>query len=213
MLDADTLAKHGAPWTPDDDEFLRQEWPHEKPRRVAEWLGRTFGSCACRANVLGVIAKKTKGERRNAELAKTGSKRCTICTREMLLDQFYQNGPHLGSWCKECTRKRARQSVEQVLRGAWLDGVKKKAGSTLTMEEVMERYHRQEGLCFYTGRILTYAEAGCPYSVSIDRIDSSKPYTKDNIVICGADINYMKGDSPSEFFIQQCREVAAANKT
>lgn len=48
--------------------------------------------------------------------------------------------------------------------------------------------------------------AAGPYSVSIERKDSSKGYTKENIVLCISAINTMKNDLTTEefyFIIQQ----------
>jgi hypothetical protein len=39
-----------------------------------------------------------------------------------------------------------------------------------------------------------------PFQVSIDRIESSKGYTKNNTVLCCQSINYMKNDYPIESF-------------
>ncbi len=45
------------------------------------------------------------------------------------------------------------------------------------------------------------------YSPSIDRIDSNKGYTKDNIQIISAQANRMKGDSSREELLTFCKSV------
>lgn len=56
-------------------------------------------------------------------------------------------------------------------------------------------YYKQEGKCALSGEILTkiaLEDKGInKYNVSIDRINSSKDYTKDNIQLVGAIINIM----------------------
>lgn len=42
----------------------------------------------------------------------------------------------------------------------------------------------------------------------IDRIDSTKGYTEDNIVPCCSMCNYMKQDYTHEEFIEQCKRIA-----
>ena len=46
------------------------------------------------------------------------------------------------------------------------------------------------------------------YNISIDRIDSSKGYTKDNIQLVCASLNNMKMDLKNKHFIQLCKLVA-----
>lgn len=47
------------------------------------------------------------------------------------------------------------------------------------------------------------------YNVSIDRVDSTVGYTKDNIVLCCDSINSMKNSMPKEFFIELCRNIVS----
>lgn len=46
------------------------------------------------------------------------------------------------------------------------------------------------------------------YNISVDRIDSSKGYTKDNIqLICGM-VNIIKYKLPQEKFIELCKKIS-----
>ena len=67
----------------------------------------------------------------------------------------------------------------------------------LTAQEVYDQWEKQKGCCAYTGypMIHPYNKKGkplTPYVASIDRIDSSKGYTRDNIEIVCIVINYAK---------------------
>jgi hypothetical protein len=56
----------------------------------------------------------------------------------------------------------------------------------------------QKGLCAYTGQPMTLFQnidgVPCKTNVSVDRIDSSKGYTHDNIILCRTDVNISKGE-------------------
>ena len=67
----------------------------------------------------------------------------------------------------------------------------------LTIQDLFELWNKQKGLCSYTGYKLIhpYENKGkqqTPYLASIDRIDSTKGYVKDNIEFVCLVINYAK---------------------
>ena len=62
-------------------------------------------------------------------------------------------------------------------------------------------------ICYYTGMELTLTPNKFN-TVSLDRIDSKKGYSQDNVVFCSADINRMKNKHQLEYFIDLCRKVA-----
>ena len=73
-------------------------------------------------------------------------------------------------------------------------------------------WNDQDGRCAYTGVQMKYDGAGSPESVSLDRVDSSKGYTKDNVVLCGVLINRMKNDQPVEAFLRWCELAVSHHK-
>ena len=65
----------------------------------------------------------------------------------------------------------------------------------IDLEFLLDCWEKQNGKCYYTKIDMKYiAFKKDPFQVSIDRIDSSKGYTKDNVVLCCQSINYMKND-------------------
>ncbi len=60
--------------------------------------------------------------------------------------------------------------------------------------------------CFYTNQKLTL-DSNQLNTISLDRIDSSKSYTKDNVVFCCADINRMKSNFSLDYFISLCEKI------
>jgi len=94
-------------------------------------------------------------------------------------------------------------------------GRKEKQGQKIevfiSLEDIKDVYEKQEGRCAYTNLPLTSK----PYQIntmSLDRIDSSKHYTVDNIQLVCKAINRMKLDHTEEQFIQLCRLVAENSK-
>lgn len=63
-------------------------------------------------------------------------------------------------------------------------------------------------ICYYSGLALSM-EIGQLNTLSIDRIDSSKPYTEDNIVPCCSVINMMKGELSKSDFLTMCEQINA----
>ncbi len=61
-------------------------------------------------------------------------------------------------------------------------------------------------ICFYTGQELTLKQHQAN-TISLERLDSSLGYTKENVVFCRADINVFKGSISVEKFLEICRSV------
>lgn len=84
----------------------------------------------------------------------------------------------------------------------------------ITPEDLKFVYQKQNGRCLYTGDILPLPKIqirdinSSSRIISVDRIDSSLPYAKDNISFVTVGVNYMKGSLMPDEFIKRCRIVA-----
>jgi hypothetical protein len=82
--------------------------------------------------------------------------------------------------------------------------------SEVTAELILKMWEKQDGKCFYTGLPME-VKAGKgknnPAAFSIDRIDSSKGYTRDNVVLCRWDVNRAKNNYTLEHFKMLCKAV------
>ena len=78
---------------------------------------------------------------------------------------------------------------------------------TITYDDLDALCDNQKGLCALTGYTLSYT-TNDPLKVSIDRIDSSKGYTQDNIQLVCRLANRAKSNIDSQAFIDMCRAVA-----
>jgi hypothetical protein len=101
--------------------------------------------------------------------------------------------------------------------GYWQDkysGVRRAAkarGIVLAVkpQDIVEKHIEQGGLCALTGLALRLGdEIDRRYWPSLDRIDSSRHYTYDNIQLVLRCVNIMKGDLPPRLFTEVCRKVA-----
>lgn len=75
----------------------------------------------------------------------------------------------------------------------------------ITMKYAWEQFLKQQGKCIYTKIELTFPEDGSQGGTSsLDRIDSSKGYIKNNIQWVHTNVNNMKGTLAHVDFINLC---------
>lgn len=78
----------------------------------------------------------------------------------------------------------------------------------INIQDVWDLYNRQSRLCNLTGLPIQFSTDVKLKTASVDRIDSSKGYTIDNIQIIHKDLNTMKMDFDQDYFIKICKLVA-----
>lgn len=94
-------------------------------------------------------------------------------------------------------REKVQRTPSYVLSFALYRALKRRpTENPVTHSQLMEMYYQQNGLCALSGVKMTWMrEKIRPTSISIDRIDSTKGYTFDNVrLLCHA-VNRMKGDA------------------
>ena len=101
-----------------------------------------------------------------------------------------------------------REKWESVLLHAF-DGARNrslKLGREFNIDYdfVHDLYEKQDGKCFYSN---LFMETSGSNVMSIDRVDSSGGYTKDNVVLCCHAANIMKNSRNAEAFINFCGSV------
>lgn len=74
----------------------------------------------------------------------------------------------------------------------------------MTVEEVMDLYRFQKQTCFYSGKPLKFG-SHIPKNqrASLDRIDNSKPHTRDNIIICSLSHNIKRNSKTCSDYLLQ----------
>lgn len=72
-------------------------------------------------------------------------------------------------------------------------------------------YEEQQGLCAITGMKMIIRGSNCaadsPYSISLDRIDSTKGYIPGNVWLVCTGVNLMKARLTMDQFVEFCRKV------
>lgn len=84
----------------------------------------------------------------------------------------------------------------------------------ISIEDAWNQFVKQNKKCALTGvELCIHAFKSNPTAktASLDRIDSTKGYSVDNIQWIHKDINYIKMDLPQDRFIELCRMVASHN--
>ena len=129
---------------------------------------------------------------------------CKICTqkrRAKRIQPTYQErmARHPEHWLRDALRSRFRAAYKRALKaGLQFD---------IDRERLESRFISQEGLCHYTGLPMTYApgQGHTWAAVSLDRVDNSKGYTKDNTVLCCYWANTAKNNHDLTWVEMICR--------
>ena len=82
----------------------------------------------------------------------------------------------------------------------------------IDIHDASKKLEQQNGLCALSGIKLDAGGSGCKLNeitASLDRVDNSTGYTKDNIQWVHKDINMMRGPLSVDKFIELCKLVSA----
>jgi len=131
---------------------------------------------------------------------KDGKKLCPVCNEWKLLSKYDKRPDRpigVKPKCKFCARIYRDGKPEQVKFAQYKSGAKKRnIGFSLSKEEFLTFWQKS---CFYCGDKVA--------TIGLDRIDSSKGYSLDNVVSCCAICNTMKLALPREIFIAHCYKI------
>lgn len=158
---------------------------------------------------------------------------CCICKKEKPSYLFYSkesnqqplktypfNVYNKLHYCKECGKQKhiRRQATEEAtFRNMLMSCIRSSryrqsigriecSQVSITEKDLKEQLMKQNYTCAYSGRPLSF-EINQPDRISIDRIDSNKGYTKDNIQFLTTQVNYNKRDSTEDEFMLMVRDV------
>ena len=119
--------------------------------------------------------------------------------------------------CKNCSAKGLFIKTPEAYMRRLLNGIRgdKSRGECLvTLEDLINLYYKQNKLCALSGKEMTHEVGkGKIFSnISVDRIDSNKGYSLDNIQLLCVGINGMKSDLEINKFRQVCKEITEYKK-
>lgn len=123
------------------------------------------------------------------------------------------NKEYLHKPCMSCTLE-SRGCAYKEISGKFFSSLKYGAKTrnlevSITPENIYNLFIKQNKKCALSGVELTFVRRkGFKQTASVDRIDSLKGYTKENIQIVHKDINKMKTNFTEDRFIEMCKLVS-----
>lgn len=161
--------------------------------------------------------------------------KCFVCGEWLSADKFDQAGGNkyvyrdgLDKRCHKCKVEqnkivRANYSdekrLEKILQDRWLSARTRAQNKNrvfdITKEDLMELWNKQEGKCAISKLPMTYTidNGRNPYNVSVDQINPSKGYTKDNVQLVCMSVNQLKSDFDMEIVINICKNILSNYET
>lgn len=147
------------------------------------------------------------------------TKLCNICNQIKTIDKFYKS--QRGRKCIDCVLEKARkykknrrsnidvrkfEGQKQKERRVRLwqntlinDSKKRGKEYNLTVNDINNMFETQNGLCYWFN--IPLIPSNCskhPQQPSLDRLDRTKGYTKDNVVLCCYSANIGRNDNDVE---------------
>ena len=118
-----------------------------------------------------------------------------------------------------CGRIDAISKKTGEISGQWFCRIKKTATKKnlefdLTKEYLNELYEKQDGKCALT-RLpikISFGNQAIGSTASLDRINPSRGYTKNNVQFLHVDVNYMKNVFNQDYFIYICNLITENNE-
>lgn len=140
---------------------------------------------------------------------------CCSCKQSFPIEEFPKATNKSGHRyrCKDCTRKRENELKSNNLRVYLADLLKTSKQSAkkrnidcheLDVDFLVELYNNQDGKCAISGISMTHiaGQGVIPTNISMDRIDNSVGYKKDNVQLTCRFINHAKMNMSMEEFIK-----------
>ena len=122
--------------------------------------------------------------------------------------------------CGKCSRRRVPLLVVGDINRLYWNKITHRARKnglefSLTPEDIWQLFLKQDRKCALTNLPLDLGISDGrkirDMTASLDRIDSSKGYTIDNIQWLHKDVNYMKNSYQQEYFLQICQMIVDNN--
>lgn len=184
--------------------------------------------------------KKVRSQRArpvHAKILETGRQFCKWCNTEKPISEFYSNGCFRDGTkkyrvkCKLCVLDDAKKNNDKTYKTKsekrsqspknFISGIlnhatrrKQNLGFDIDLMYLLELFDAQGGKCALTGVQMTYVAGSgkVATNISIDRIDSSKGYVRDNVQFVCDVVNRMKQElSCAELFSWCGKIVEKAN--
>lgn len=132
---------------------------------------------------------------------------CKVCCGARAKSRYHNLSVEEKSKYQDNVRKWQENNIfQQRYLAARSRALKRGIECSINAETLKRLYTEQEGKCFYSGMELGL-KADKKYVLSVERINSMKGYTPDNIVLVCYIVNSMKNDLPLKEFISIIRNI------
>jgi hypothetical protein len=141
-------------------------------------------------------------------------RRCAVVHPASEFPPYHRNRDGFASYCKACQSDRANAYNKKRLRADWAERLlvyvrasyagggrtKRKykiaawGPTDITKEFLWDLLKKQDGRCYWT-QVSLDLSMGSMYSISLDRLDCSRGYTQDNVVLTCKAANLARSDS------------------
>ena len=150
----------------------------------------------------------------------SGHLKCPICRDKSKMKPCPECGVLIyrrSRLCRTCTGKKVAGTI--VIRDEYSGfrtfitrAKRRNKLVNLSVSDVLDVWKRQYGKCAYSGvdlKLPSYKKKNDSiHTASLDRIDSSLPYTKDNIQFVSISINLMKAELTHNQTVELCKIIA-----
>jgi len=213
-------------YTKEDVLFLKNNYYKLSIKDLCDKFKCTYQTIRHKLKELGIEHKPSVYDKDIYKLAKYGYKllsrignkvkvNCKQCNKEFITTTNKLISGHTKS-CG-CIRGRSRWTGTKYISGEFFGIIKRGAEYrnlqfSITIEDIENLLIQQHFKCALTGWDLKYGRIHrSKITMSVDRIDSNKGYTKNNIIIVHKDINMSKQSYSLEYYIKLCNAVAKYN--
>lgn len=173
-----------------------------------EYIGKICGSF----EIISYIGKNRYGNKHWLAKCKCGVR------RELRTSLISGGGKRKATQCNFCTKynnELTHQTQEMIPNRFWkrfLDqAIRRKIKVSFSKDDAFSIYLKQNKKCILSGENLYFTKFRTNFNrytnASLDRIDSSLPYSIDNVQWVHKSINMMKGSLSDLDFIIWCRKV------
>jgi len=156
---------------------------------------RTYDKVYALNNKEKVLVHKEKWIRNNKEYMKTYHKKYHEENREEI------NAYHR----KRSKERRSEKPFHSRLTSLRSSAKKRNLQFNLKVSDLEDLWEKQNGLCFYSKKKMDLLAGDKKNTFSVDRIDSTKGYIVNNVVLCRWIVNLMKNDMNVDEFINEVK--------
>ena len=129
------------------------------------------------------------------------------CEKHGVHHKWYMNKRDSGIICSYCLKEKFKLSpIKHMLINAKNKSKERNYEYNLCENDIVGLLIKQNNKCALSN-IPFVNEINDKFKMSLDRIDSNKGYTKDNVQLVCIVVNRMKSDLEQDYFINICKKI------